>query len=77
MKIIVTGPLGNISRPLAEELIRKNHTVTVVSSRPERASGIEAMGAIPAIGTMEDAAFLAETFISSERILISSRKIIL
>lgn len=66
MKIIVTGSLGNISRPLAEELIRKNHHITVISSRPERAPEIEALGAIPAIGRMEDAVFLAETFAGAD-----------
>lgn len=66
MKIIVTGSLGNISRPLVEELIRKNHYVTVISSRPERASEIERLGATPAIGRMEDAVFLAETFAGAD-----------
>lgn len=31
MKIIVTGSLGNISQPLAEILITRGHSVTVVS----------------------------------------------
>ncbi len=62
MKIIVTGSLGNISRPLTEELISKSHDVTVISSKPERQSEIESMGAKAAIGTMEDTVFLTETF---------------
>lgn len=66
MKIIVTGSLGNISRPLVEELIKKNHHVTVISSKSERASEIEALGATPAIGRMEDAGFLAETFAGAD-----------
>lgn len=33
MKIVVTGSLGNISKPLTEELVRKCHSVTVVSSK--------------------------------------------
>ncbi|MFD2933796.1 hypothetical protein [Spirosoma flavum] len=51
MKIIVTGSLGNISRPLAQELVQKGHTVTVVSSRADRKQEIEALGAKPAIGS--------------------------
>jgi uncharacterized protein YbjT (DUF2867 family) len=62
MKIIVTGSLGHISKPLTEELVQKGHAVTVVSSKPERQQDIEAIGANAAIGTMEDADFLAATF---------------
>lgn len=66
MKIIVTGSLGNISKPLTEELIEKGHDVTVISSNPERKSAIEILGAKAAIGTMEDIAFLTETFRNSD-----------
>ena len=62
MKIVVTGSLGNISRPLAEELIAKGNSVTVISSSPEKQKEIESLGAKAAIGTMEDVAFLTETF---------------
>ncbi len=62
MKIIVTGSLGNISKPLTKELIGKGHDVTVISSKPERQSEIESLGAKAAIGTMEDTVFLTETF---------------
>lgn len=36
MKVIVTGSLGNISKPLTKELLQKGHTVTVISSDPEK-----------------------------------------
>ncbi|MCS3531868.1 NAD(P)H-binding protein [Chryseobacterium sp. JUb7] len=62
MKIIVTGSLGNISKPLTQELISKGHDVTVISSNTERQSDIEKLGAKAAIGTMEDVEFLTETF---------------
>ncbi|WP_422082142.1 NAD(P)H-binding protein [Ulvibacterium sp.] len=62
MKIVVTGSLGNISKPLAEELIANGHSVTVVSSNPEKQEGIEALGAKAAIGSMEDVFFLSEAF---------------
>jgi uncharacterized protein YbjT (DUF2867 family) len=62
MKIIVTGSLGNISKPLAQALVAKGHLVTVISSKVEREKEIEAMGAKAAIGTMQDADFLAKTF---------------
>ncbi|HEY8933891.1 MAG TPA: NAD(P)H-binding protein [Cyclobacteriaceae bacterium] len=62
MKIVVTGSLGHISKPLTEELVQKGHTVTVVSSKAERQKDIEAIGAKVAIGTMEDVDFLTSTF---------------
>ena len=57
MKIIITGSLGHISKPLTEALVQKGHTVTVISSKPERKKEIEALGAVAAIGTMEDTDF--------------------
>jgi uncharacterized protein YbjT (DUF2867 family) len=62
MKIIVTGSLGNISKPLTEELIQKGHSVTVISSKAERQSDIEDLGAKAAIGSFEDIEFLTATF---------------
>jgi uncharacterized protein YbjT (DUF2867 family) len=62
MKIIVTGSLGNISRPLAIELIEKGHDVTVISSSASKQHEIEKLGANAAIGFLEDSDFLANTF---------------
>ncbi|GAA4206409.1 NmrA family NAD(P)-binding protein [Pedobacter jeongneungensis] len=62
MKIIVTGSLGSISRPLAEMLIAQGHQVTVVSSDAKKQGEIESLGAIAAIGSIADAAFLTNTF---------------
>lgn len=62
MKIIVTGSLGHISRPLAEKLIAEKHDVTIISSKAEKAREIEALGAKAAIGSVEDVAFLTASF---------------
>lgn len=62
MKIIITGSLGNISKPLTQELVHKGHSVTVISSKAERQAAIEAMGAKAAIGSMENVDFLSATF---------------
>jgi uncharacterized protein YbjT (DUF2867 family) len=66
MKIIITGSLGNISRPLTEMLVQANHTVTVISSNPERQPAIETLGATAAIGTMQDVSFLTKTFTGAD-----------
>ncbi|RYY18319.1 MAG: NAD-dependent epimerase/dehydratase family protein [Cytophagaceae bacterium] len=68
MKIIVTGSLGNISQPLAAELVQQGHAVTVVSSKPDKQAAIEALGATAAIGTLEDADFLAATFAGADAV---------
>ncbi|MEP6613794.1 MAG: NAD(P)H-binding protein [Mucilaginibacter sp.] len=62
MKIIVTGSLGNISKPLAEMLIGQGHAVTVVTSDPQKQAAIENLGATAAIGSISDANFLTNTF---------------
>ena len=62
MKVIVTGSIGNISKPLTKELVQKGHHVTVISSNQERQKDIEALGAEAAIGSLEDVDFLVATF---------------
>lgn len=62
MKIILTGSLGNIGKPLAVELVQKGHSVTVISSNVERTKDIEELGARAAIGSMFDQEFLSATF---------------
>lgn len=68
MKVIVTGSLGNISKPLTKELVEKGHTVTVISSKPEKQTDIEALGAIAAIGSLEDVDFLLSTFTGADAV---------
>ena len=68
MKIIITGSLGNISKPLAQELVQKGHEVTVISSSTEKQTEIEALGALAAIGSVEDAAFLTKAFTGADAV---------
>lgn len=68
MKIIVTGSLGNISKPLAQELIASGHDVTLVSSKAEKQQEIENLGARAAIGSVTDTAFLKATFAGADAI---------
>ena len=62
MKITLTGSLGNISKPLAETLIKAGHDVTIITSNADRANEIKAIGATPAVGAVEDVAFLTAAF---------------
>ena len=70
MKIIVTGSLGHISKPLTRELLQKGHSVTVISSKAERQKEIEALGAKAAIGSMQDADFLSSAFTGADAVYV-------
>lgn len=66
MKIILTGSLGHIGKPLTEELVQKGHHVTAISSNPERQKDIEALGATAAVGSLENVDFLAKIFTGAD-----------
>lgn len=70
MNIVLTGSLGNIGKPLAVELLQKGHRVTVITSIPERQADIEVLGALAAIGTMQDAEFLTQTFTGADMVYL-------
>ncbi|MCE7072484.1 NAD(P)H-binding protein [Dyadobacter sp. CY327] len=66
MKYIITGSLGNISRPVTKNLVAAGHDVTVISSSAAKKSEIESLGATAAIGSLTDSAFLKDTFQNAE-----------
>lgn len=68
MKITITGSLGNISKPLTQELVQKRHEVTVISSSTAKQAEIEALGAKAAIGSVEDVAFLTNAFTGADAV---------
>ncbi|WP_029292675.1 NAD(P)H-binding protein [Chryseobacterium hispalense] len=70
MNIVITGSLGNIGKPLTELLVAGGHQVTVISSKSERISAIEELGAIPAIGSIQDAEFLTKTFTGADAVYL-------
>ncbi len=61
MKIIVSGSLGNIGKPLTEKLLGAGHEVTLISSDSNKKAAIENLGAKAAIGSVSDSTFLTET----------------
>ena len=66
MRIIITGSLGNIGKPLVSDLLQKGHDVTVISSNKDKRDDIESLGAKAAIGSLEDAGFLASVFAGAD-----------
>jgi len=70
MKITVTGSLGNISKRLTEQLIQKGHAVTVITQNPDKASAIEALNAIPAVGSLYDHDFVVKAFTGVDAVYV-------
>jgi uncharacterized protein YbjT (DUF2867 family) len=68
MKITLTGSLGNISKPLADILIKNGHEVTIISSDSKKLSAIEALGAKAAIGSISDVSFLTKSITGADAI---------
>ncbi|MFT3681021.1 MAG: NmrA family NAD(P)-binding protein [Ferruginibacter sp.] len=66
MKIIITGSLGHISKPLAQQLLQKGNDVTIISSNAAKQKDIEAMGATAAVGSIEDPSFLTTIFTGAD-----------
>lgn len=70
MNYVITGSLGHISKPLVQELANANHQVTVITSRAENASAIEALGAKAAVGSIEDGDFVTTTFANADAVYL-------
>ena len=68
MKYVITGSLGNISKPLTQKLVAAGHDVTVISSQESKKATIEALGAKAAIGSVQDQAFLTKTFTGADAV---------
>ncbi|MGN7787552.1 NmrA family NAD(P)-binding protein [Niabella sp. 22666] len=68
MKIIITGSLGHISKPLTQELVAKGHTLRVISSNPQKQEAIRNLGAEATIGSLSDTDFLTRTFTGADAV---------
>ncbi len=68
MKIIVTGSTGNISKPLAQWLVKAGHQVTVITRDAGKVAEIEQSGATAAVGSVQDEAFLTQTFTGADAV---------
>lgn len=68
MKITITGSLGHIGKALTEELVKKGHLVTVISSNSERQKEIEDIGAVAAIGSLYDIDFIISAFTGADAV---------
>jgi uncharacterized protein YbjT (DUF2867 family) len=70
MNYVITGSLGNISKPIVEQLVKHGHQVSVVSSNPGNKLAIEAIGAKSLIGSVEDAEFVNKSFAGADAVYL-------
>jgi uncharacterized protein YbjT (DUF2867 family) len=70
MNYVITGSLGHISKPVIQKLKEAGHTITVITSNQDRVKDIEALGAKAAIGSVEDAAFVAKSFAGADAVYL-------
>jgi len=61
MKVIITGSLGHIGKPLSRALVQSGNSVTIISRNADKRSEIEQLGATAAVGSLTDVHFLAST----------------
>ncbi len=59
---VITGSIGNISRPIVEALVKAGKKVSVVTSNNDRVSEIEKLGAKALVGKIQDASFVKNAF---------------
>lgn len=70
MKYVITGGAGHISAPLASTLLEAGHNVTVIGRNPENLKKLTDKGAKAAIGSIEDGAFLTQTFKGADAVYL-------
>ncbi|MET3035287.1 NAD(P)H-binding protein [Chryseobacterium sp. NRRL B-14859] len=70
MKIVITGSLGNVAKPLTQQLAAEGHQLTVISSNKARTQDIQSLGATPAIGSITDVDFLTQTFKGADAVFV-------
>ncbi len=68
MKYVITGATGNTGKRITIALLSAGHKVVAVSRDEAHLRSLVEEGATPAVGTLEDADFLAETFQGAQAI---------
>jgi uncharacterized protein YbjT (DUF2867 family) len=68
MKYVLLGAAGHITSQLAVQLLAANHEVDIVGRSAESLKGLVAQGANAVAGSVEDVAFLTETFTGADAV---------
>jgi uncharacterized protein YbjT (DUF2867 family) len=70
MKYVLTGGAGHITKPLAEKLLAEGHRVTVIGRDAAKLQSLVDKGAHAATGSVEDLAFLTQTFAGADAVYL-------
>jgi uncharacterized protein YbjT (DUF2867 family) len=65
-KYIITGSIGNISRPIVVGLVKAGKQITVLTSSTDRVPEIEKLGAKALVGNVADSAFVSGAFSNAD-----------
>jgi len=70
MKYVITGSIGHISKPVVQQLVKAGHSVSVITSSADRSKEIEALGAKPLVGSIEDRSFVTNSFSGADAVYL-------
>ncbi len=70
MHYVITGSIGHTGKPITEGLLKAGHTVTVITTKPDNVAAIEELGAKAAVGSVEDAAFVKQSFAGADAVYL-------
>jgi uncharacterized protein YbjT (DUF2867 family) len=70
MNYVITGSIGHISKPVIQKLKAAGHTITVITSNQDRVKDIVALGAKPAVGSVEDGTFVSNSFAGADAVYL-------
>ena len=65
-KYVITGSIGNISKPVIEGLVKAGKEVIVITSSTDKVKEIESLKAKALVGSLFDAAFVKKAFEGAE-----------
>ena len=68
MKIVITGASGNISKPLAEQLLAEGNQITVIGRSLAHLQPLIDKGATAKTGSVDDVSFLKQAFIGADAV---------
>ncbi|GAB2679226.1 NmrA family NAD(P)-binding protein [Flavihumibacter cheonanensis] len=70
MNYVLTGGAGHITKPLALQLLKAGHQVTIIGRAEANLQELSAAGAKTAIGSVEDSAFLSKSFTGADAVYL-------
>jgi len=65
---VITGSIGHISKPIIAGLLRSKNEVRVITSNNDRVKEIEALGATPLLGDVQDGSFVKAAFKNADAV---------